>query len=153
EKASREIASAADLISRASSSAGRPGSQLAQARDFLQGARDSFGKRSYDEAFRLAVESQSYARRAMGGAATEEPGDASFIFIEGDVSLQTAGRSAFERARQRQALFNGDFIRTGQTGSAEIMFSDGTLYTIRPGSLFEVRRPVSREAGGSQIKM
>jgi hypothetical protein len=33
------------------------------------------------------------------------------------------------------------------------MFSDGTLYTIRPGSLFEVRRPVSPDAGGSQVKM
>lgn len=155
QKARREIASAAALIGRASGSggAGRPGSQLAQAQDSLQGARDSFGKKSYDEAFRLAVESQSYARRATGGAAADEPGDASFIFIEGDVSLQTAGRSSFERARQRQTLFNGDFIRTGQMGSAEIMFSDGTLYTIRPGSLFEVRRPVSREAGGSQIKM
>src|SRR5438876_139496 len=76
EKASREITSAAALISRASNS-GRPGSQLAQARDFLQGARDSFGKKSYGEAFRLAVESQSYARRAMGGAAGDEPGDAS----------------------------------------------------------------------------
>src|SRR5437867_8553533 len=112
EKASREIASAAALIGRASGSGGRPGAQLAQARDFLQGARDSFGKKSYGEAFRLAVESQSYARRAMRGAAADESGDASFIFIEGDVSLQTAGRSSFERARQRQALFSGDFIRT-----------------------------------------
>jgi co-chaperonin GroES (HSP10) len=33
------------------------------------------------------------------------------------------------------------------------MFSDGTLYTIRPGSLFEVRRPTSPESGGSEIKM
>lgn len=155
DKARREIASASSLIARASQSGGaaRPGSQLAQARDFLQGAQDSFGKKNYDAAFRLAVESQSYARRAMGRAPADEPGDASFIFIEGDVSLQTAGRSSFERARQRQALFDGDFIRTGRAGSAEIMFSDGTLYTIRPGSLFEVRRPVSREAGGSQIKM
>jgi hypothetical protein len=69
------------------------------------------------------------------------------------VSIQTAGKSAFGPARQRQSLFDGDFIKTGRTGSAEIMFSDGTLYTIRPGSLFEVRRPASAEAGGSQIKM
>ena len=80
-------------------------------------------------------------------------GDASFIFVEGDVSLQTAGRSTFEPARQRETLFEGDFIKTGRAGSAEIMFSDGTLYTVRPGSLFEVRRPKSSEAGGSQVKM
>src|SRR5262249_41209014 len=97
--------------------------------------------------------SQSYSRRAIGGAGAEESGDASFIFVEGDVSVQSAGRNTFDAARQRQPLFDGDFIKTGKSGSAEIMFSHGTLYTIRPGSLFEVRRPAGSEAGGSQIKM
>lgn len=156
DKSKSEIADAAKLLNQATVTSGgnsRPGSHSAQARDLLRGAREAFSKKSYDEAFRLAVESQSYSRRALGGAGTEESGDASFIFVEGDVSLQTAGRSTFEPAKQRQALFDGDFIKTGRTGSAEIMFSDGTLYTIRPGSLFEVRRPVSSEVGGSQIKM
>jgi hypothetical protein len=155
EKAKKEIASAAELVHRASAAGGtvRPGSQVAQARDFLQGAEDSYARRNFDAAFRLAVESQSYSRRALGGTAKDEPGDASLISVEGDVSIQTAGHSAFDRALQRQSLFDGDFIKTGRTGSAEIMFSDGTLYTIRPGSLFEVRRPASPEAGGSQIKM
>lgn len=156
ERAKKEIASAAELVHRAGTAGGgtvRPGSHLAQARDFLQGAEDSYTRKNYDAAFRLAVESQSYSRRSLGGTAKDEPGDASLISIEGDVSIQTAGRSAFGRALQRQSLFDGDFIKTGRTGSAEIMFSDGTLYTIRPGSLFEVRRPASPEAGGSEIKM
>jgi hypothetical protein len=67
--------------------------------------------------------------------------------------MQRAGRSTFESARQRQPLFDGDFIRTGHNGSAEIMFTDGTLFTIRPGSLFEVRRPSASEASGSEVKM
>jgi hypothetical protein len=155
EKARTEITSASSLYSRVSSTAGgpRPGSNAAQARDLLAGAQDAFETKKYDEAFRLAVESESYSRRALGSAGTEEVGDASFIFVEGDVSLQTAGRSTFEPARQRETLFEGDFIKTGRAGSAEIMFSDGTLYTVRPGSLFEVRRPKSSEAGGSQVKM
>lgn len=155
ERAKKEIASAAELVHRAGTAGGtvRPGSHLAQARDFLQGAEDSYTRKNYDAAFRLAVESQSYSRRSLGGTAKDEPGDASLISVEGDVSIQTAGRSAFGQALQRQSLFDGDFIKTGRTGSAEIMFSDGTLYTIRPGSLFEVRRPASPEAGGSQIKM
>ncbi|HTD52595.1 MAG TPA: hypothetical protein VK780_06190, partial [Thermoanaerobaculia bacterium] len=139
EKARTEIASAATLLSRVSTASGtaRPGSNAAQARDLLAGAQDAFETKKYDDAFRLAVESESFSRRALGSAGTEEAGDASFIFVEGDVSLQTAGRSTFEPARQRETLFEGDFIKTGRAGSAEIMFSDGTLYTIRPGSLFE----------------
>jgi hypothetical protein len=155
ERAKKEIETAAQLIHRARTAGGtvRPGSHLAQAQDFLQGAEDSYTRKNYDAAFRLAVESQSSSRRSLGGTAKDEPGDASLISVEGDVSIQTAGRSAFGPALQRQSLFEGDFIKTGRTGSAEIMFSDGTLYTIRAGSLFEVRRPASPEAGGSQIKM
>jgi len=155
EKAKSEIASAVKLLSRASSSpsSARPGSAVAQARDLLTSAQESFEKKGFDEAFRLAVESESYSRRAVSGSGSEESGDASFIFVEGDVSVQTAGRSTFEPARQREALYDGDFIKTGRTGSSEIMFSDGTLYTIRPGSLFEVRRPTSTDVSGSQVKV
>jgi len=155
EKARAEIASAESLLARATRSTGaaRPGSNTAQAKDFLRDAHESFSASRWEEAFRLAVESESYSRRALGGSAAGEQGDASFIFVEGDVSLQRAGRSTFEPAKQREALFDGDFVKAGQTGSAEIMFYDGTLYTIRPGSLFECRRPTSSEVSGSQIKM
>jgi Glucodextranase, domain B len=155
EKASIEIAEADSMLARATRAAGsvRPGSNVAQARDFLGDARQSFSASRWEEAFRLAIESQSYSRRALGGSGPAEQGDATFIFVEGDVSLQRAGRSTFEPARQRQPLFDGDFVKAGRTGSAEIMFYDGTLYTIRPGSLFECRKPVTSEFSGSQIKM
>jgi hypothetical protein len=155
DKASAEIANATQLLTRATAASGtpRPGSSVAQARDSLQSAEAAFAARRFDQAFRDAVESQSYARRALGGAGTEETGDASFISIEGDVSLQSAGRSTFEPARQRQSLFDGDFVKTGRNGSAEIMFADGTLYTLRPGSLFEVHRPSLTESAGSQVKI
>ncbi len=155
DRAQAEIAQAETLLARATRSVGatRPGSNVAQARDFLRDARESFSGSRYEEAFRLAVESESYSRRTLGGSGAAEQGDASFIFVEGDVALQRAGRSTFEPARQREPLFDGDFVKAGRTGSAEIMFYDGTLYTIRPGSLFECRRPVSSEVNGSQIKM
>ena len=114
DRARVEIAEAESVLARATRSVGavRPGSNVAQARDFLRDAKDSFEATRYDEAFRLAVESQSYSRRALGGSGPGEQGDASFIFVEGDVSLQRAGRSTFEPARQRQPLFDGDADKT-----------------------------------------
>jgi hypothetical protein len=131
----------------------RPGSNVARATDLLKQARDSMEERNFEDSRRLAVESQSYSRRVIGGFGADENGDASFIFVEGDVTLQRAGRSTFETARQRQPLFDGDFIKTGRNGSGEVMFTDGTLFTIRPGSLFEVRRPTAAEGSGSEVKM
>jgi hypothetical protein len=155
EQARTEIAAAADLLEKATRTAGttRPGSNVARARSLLKEAGDSMQNRNFEDARRLAVESQSYSRRVIGGFGADENGDASFIFVEGDVTLQRAGRSTFETARQRQPLFDGDFIKTGRNGSGEIMFTDGTLFTIRPGSLFEVRRPTAAEGSGSEVKM
>jgi hypothetical protein len=155
ERARTEIESAAALLVQATATVGtgRPGSNLTRAADLLQEARNVMGDRRFDEAFRLAVESESYSRRVIGRLKSDENGDASFIFVEGDVTLQRAGRSNFESAKQRVPLFDGDFIKTGRTGSAEIMFTDGTLFTIRPGSLFEVRRPTAAEGSGSEVKM
>ena len=155
ERARTEIESAAALLVQATATVGigRPGSNLTRAADLLQEARNVMGDQRFDEAFRLAVESESYSRRVIGRLKSDENGDASFIFVEGDVTLQRAGRSNFESAKQRVPLFDGDFIKTGRTGSAEIMFTDGTLFTIRPGSLFEVRRPTASEGSGSEVKM
>lgn len=155
ERARTEIESAAALLVQATATVGigRPGSNLTRAADLLQEARNVMGDQRFDEAFRLAVESESYSRRVIGRLKSDENGDASFIFVEGDVTLQRAGRSNFESAKQRVPLFDGDFIKTGRTGSAEIMFTDGTLFTIRPGSLFEVRRPTAAEGSGSEVKM
>ena len=155
DRARAEIETASALLAKATKAAGtaRPGSNISRARGLLEDARGAMSDRRFEEAFRLAVESESYSRRVLGGWGADENGDASFIFVEGEVALQRAGRSNFETARQRQPLFDGDFIRTGRTGSAEIMFSDGTLFTIRPGSLFEVRRPSAADASGSEVKM
>jgi hypothetical protein len=155
ERARTEIETAAALLAKATAAAGtaRPGSNLSRAADLLQEARNVMRDQRFEEAFRLAVESEAYSRRVIGRLQSGENGDASFIFVEGDVTLQRAGRSNFETARQRLPLFDGDFIKTGRTGSAEVMFTDGTLFTIRPGSLFEVRRPTTAEGSGSEVKM
>ena len=155
ERARVQVDTAADLLSKATKVVGtvRPGSNVSRARGLLDDARGAMGEKRFEEASRLAVESQSYSRRVLAGLGNDENGDASFIFVEGDVSVQRAGRSNFESARQRQPLFDGDFIKTGRNGSAEIMFTDGTLFTIRPGSLFEVRRPSAADASGSEVKM
>src|SRR5215813_4996989 len=97
ERARIEVVNAEQAVGRAAggTSSGRPGSHLSQARELLREAQAAQAAKKWDEAFRLAVESQSYSSRALGGAGTEEAGDASFIFVEADVSVQSAGRATF----------------------------------------------------------
>jgi hypothetical protein len=73
-------------------------------------------------------------------------GEAQFIQIQGDVDYRRGDGGDWEEARSRVTLRPGDFVRTSENGSAEIMVPDGTLYTVRPNTLFMVS--TSRTGGG-----
>lgn len=122
---------------------------LSQAKDRLSEARDALGQAKYERAYELAIESESLSRRATGRSSRADIGDATFVALDGEVTLQRAGRGTWEECKLRQAIYNGDFIKTTRTGSAEIMFFDGTLYQLRPDTLFEVKIVKAGEADRS----
>jgi len=74
-------------------------------------------------------------------------GEAQFISVQGSVEHRSGEAGSWEEARGRVVLRTGDYVKTGGNGSAEVMFVDGTLYTVRPNTLFLVTR--TRGAGGA----
>ena len=78
-------------------------------------------------------------------------GQAQFISIQGEVEFRRGDSGEWEEGRSRVALHPGDYVRTAEKGSAEIMFRDGTLYTVRPNTLFMVSagQSSSDAAGGA----
>ncbi len=87
------------------------------------------------EAQGVAVESQTISRSALSG---ERENDAQFLTIEGDVKYQKGGAGDWKTAEPRTALFNGDWVRTSSSASAELIFSNGSLYTIGQNALLEI---------------
>lgn len=73
---------------------------------------------------------------------------ARFISIQGEVEFRRGDDGDWQEARSRVNLRPGDYVRTSENGSAEIMFPDGNLYTIRPNTQFIVSS--SGSAGGRQ---
>lgn len=90
----------------------------------------------YPNAQEAAVESQTISRAAISGGAAEN--DAQFLTVEGDVSYQKSATSDWKRADARTPLFNGDWVKTGDNASAELIFSNGSLYTVGPNALLEI---------------
>ena len=74
-------------------------------------------------------------------------GQAQFASIQGEVEFRRGDGGEWQEARSRVPLQSGDAVRTADNGSAEIMFQDGTLYTVRPNTQFIVS-PGSGGAGG-----
>lgn len=101
----------------------------------LEEATSQFGSRKFAEARDSAVESQTISRGALSG---ERENDAQFLTIEGDVRYQKGGSGDFKPAEPRAPLFNGDWVKTGDRASAELIFANGSLYTIGANALLEI---------------
>ena len=75
--------------------------------------------------------------------------------LQGKVEVQRANQTEWDKAREKQPLYNGDFIKTGPDASAEIIFSDSTVYRVGPDSLLEVHREArtGREPSAGEVKV
>src|SRR3954470_2443452 len=103
----------------------------------LDEAGTLLGGGKYAEAESAAIESQTFSRAALTGKAGAE-NDAQFLTVEGDVQFQKSATSDWAPAETRTPLFNGDWVKTGSGASAELIFSNGSLYTVGPNALLEV---------------
>ena len=118
-----------------------------RAQQKLDEASKHLGAGRFVEAQGAAVESHTISRTALSGGQDVE-NDAQFLTVEGDVQFQKAASSEWRDADPRTPLFNGDWVKTGGRASAELMFANGTLYTVGPNALLEIYSALA--PGGTQ---
>ena len=70
-----------------------------------------------------------------------EPGpqQAHFTNIDGTVRVHKAGTNTWVVADYSLVLDKGDYVETSGEGIAKVVFTDGTNYTIKPGSLIAIQ--------------
>ncbi|HKO58649.1 MAG TPA: FecR domain-containing protein [Thermoanaerobaculia bacterium] len=107
----------------------------------LDDAGAHFTAGRFAEAQGAAVESQTISRTALSGGDARE-NDAQFLTVEGDVQYQKS-TGEWKRADARTPLFSGDWVKTGDDSSAELIFSNGSLYTIGQNALLEIYATIS----------
>lgn len=129
------------------------GSEVIQATRQLGDAKTAYGDESFEEARDLAKRAWSRFAALAGAGARSTVGAGQFHSIDGRVTIQHAGYSGWEMAKPRMPVFNGDFVKSGRHGSAEILFSDGTLFYIAPNSLLEVHHSDRSVTDSGTVKM
>jgi hypothetical protein len=108
-------------------------------RAHLDAAREAQQRTDFPTAARRARQSHDLVAAVLGSIEGRGPGDAQFLTVSGSgVEYRRGGVGPWEEARSRVLLRSGDYVKTSHSGSAEIMFGDGTLYTMRPGTLIVV---------------
>lgn len=134
ESAIRDLAALPDVASYRS--------EFDRARAGLTEAQRRFAESEWAPAEQAALEARTIARSAIARQQGSRDSDAQFLSVEGDVQYQKAG-AEWRPADARTPLYNGDWVKTGSNASAELIFSNGSLYTVGPGALLEIYSAVN----------
>lgn len=150
-RAAREIETAEELHVKARNlpEAKRLTEELATAAGKVAEAREEVEKGRHQFAINAALEAQAISKRLLGGISSAR-GDATILEVGGKVEIQRASRATWEPARIGIQLYEGDFLKTGSSGAADVMAADGTMYRIKAETLFEVHR--SSTGGGAPAR-
>ena len=110
-----------------------------QAGRLLESARRSYRDRRFAESKVTSLQSQGLSRRILDATTAESSFTAKIYRFEGDVKIKRVKQFVWESITGNVALKVGDQIKTASNGSAQIVYFDGTITTIKPGSLLEIR--------------
>lgn len=111
---------------------------IESAAKILDSARLSYERKDFAEARAAAQQSQSFSQKILEGSAGESF-TAKIYKYEGDVKIKRSRQFVWDDVSGNTALRVGDQIKTAGNGSAQIIYFDGTITTINPGSLLEIR--------------
>ncbi|MGD8376103.1 MAG: FecR domain-containing protein [Acidobacteriota bacterium] len=111
-----------------------------EARDRLETARAAFGATNYSDAMQAALASRNASMRllARAGGDSGVP-DVQFYKVEGNVQVKAARELIWRNATKTTTLKVGDQIKTDSTASAQIIYFNGTITTVKPGSILEIK--------------
>jgi hypothetical protein len=113
--------------------------EWANARSSLEQARAAVIDDKPDEALKNAERSRTLLLTIRDGLLKRGPGgEAKSIGVQGQVEYRRGERGEWTSARNLTALYEGDYIKTASNGSAELMTSDGALFTVRPDTVILV---------------
>lgn len=154
QRALRRTAAAQEEVRRAGFSESLAG-EFDQASRLLDEARSDWDRKDFPACIARAEDSLQRFQLLGGLANREFVGSGQFIALHGKVEVQRANQTKWEKAREKQPLYNGDFVKTGYDAFAEVLFSDSTVYKVGPDSLLEVHREArgGRSPSSGEVKM
>lgn len=141
-------ADARDAIDQAEEALGRADPVMEQesanelkrtAQRLLAEARRQYDAANYNDARKAAMESKLNSEKAVSLSRGESSREVQFYKVEGDVKVKRARELIWMQAEQGLTLSVGDQVKTSSRSSAQIIYFNGTITTIRPGSLLEIK--------------
>lgn len=146
--AARAISAAEQVIDEAAALA--PGQQsLAPARREVARALELLDRREFAGSVEAANAAERLGRDLLAGMRAAEAG-VRIVRVDGDVRVRRAGQFVWAAATEHDQLKVGDQVRTGGNGSAQLVYFDGTMMTVSPETLLEIRELHRDQAARTQ---
>ena len=154
ERMLRRASAAQEEVRRAGISEGLS-AEYDQASRLLEEAQRDWERKDYPACLARAEDSLRRFDLLSGLVHREFTGSGQLIAVQGRVEIQRANQTVWERAHEKQPLYNGDFVKTSSGAMAEVLFSDSTVYRIGPDSLLEVHREArsGRDGSSGEVKV
>lgn len=109
------------------------------AQRLLSEARRQYDATNYMDARKAAVEAKLNADKSVAISRGESAREVQFYRVEGDVKVKRVRELIWVEAEQGMSLSAGDQIKTSSRASAQIIYFNGTITTVKPGSLLEIK--------------
>jgi hypothetical protein len=109
------------------------------AQRLLAEARRQYDAANFQDARKAATESKLSAEKAIAIERGESAREVQFYRIEGDVKVKRVRELTWRGAERGMSLQAGDQVKTSSRASAQIIYFNGTITTIKPGSLLEIK--------------
>ncbi len=109
-------------------------SEFVAASEQLRVAQVAFADRHFAEALKLG-KSSVLAFEALLQLGQNANGTIRFSNQQGTVEFRRGERGAWKRARLKDRLSPGDWVKTSADGTAEVLFPDGSVYTLRQNTM------------------
>lgn len=143
QAAAAAITQAADHLSQAEplAEAQQIRETVERARGALGQARGAFAAHEWADARFAALHASDLSLQALEAAKGNNANTkmVRFYRLEGDVRVKHAGEFSWEPASPYMVLNIGDQVKTSSSASAQLIYFDGSVTTIQPGSLLEIR--------------
>lgn len=99
----------------------------------LEEARSAVVRGDYDSAYKNARQSLMVLKSVL--QIGDRDGTIRFLFVQGGVEYRRGDRGAWKRAREQDSLDPGDWVKTADDGTAEIVFSDNSTFILRANTM------------------
>ncbi|HZI94279.1 MAG TPA: FecR domain-containing protein [Patescibacteria group bacterium] len=116
------------------------------AQRLLSDARRQYDASNYQDSRKAAMESKLNSEKALAISRGESAREVQFYRIEGDVKVKRVRELIWVDAERGMSLSAGDQVKTSSRASAQIIYFNGTITTIKPGSLLEIKALYDNQA-------